>query len=829
MHTIHILPNAHLDPVWLWDNREGLNQGIRSMRSVLDLMDEFPELTYMRGEAMLYRHLEEFDPATFERVRAMIAAGRWDVIGGTLIQPDTNLPAVETLVRQYTVGLHYFREHLGVRPRAAWAADSFGHTAGMPEILAAAGMTGFSFTRPFPSTRPTPKPAFWWKSEAGHKILCYRPEVGWYGTNRAEVIPRLDETLAKMDAWGVENVALYMGLGDHGGGPTRRQVLDVREWAAQHPEVRLVYAGLHSFLDALRTEAEAHGGDDYFPTVEGELNFTLRGCYTSLAKHKFLFRQTESILASAERADALVRSTLGQSPHPQPEAWRGLLFNTFHDILPGSSHERAHNEQVRWVGGLYHTAQDLSMSALNGLSYAVDTSVPKPPKGDFPEVLPFVVFNPHPWEYKGLIELEGSMDDRPGYFDPYGQGQAPLEVRNPAGRRVPFQITATEAHTGNVNWRSRALLETSIPALGYAVYTFGWVQGSTMPVLDTPVASPKKNTITNGLYTISAKLGVDGIRILRDGKPWLKGKGLQAQVFADRMGSWGSDSPLQYDPSIEPETWRVDQIEVTETGPLRAALFVRLAGAHSWIALTLKLVHGRDAIDIDARLLWNERAARLKLVFPAGVKQADYAVPGAVVRRDATTGEVPGSAWVRALDAKATPVLGFASNALYGFDIDAKAGTLRASVARASGYAFSPHSGQSLPTWRPSTDNGEHLFRFALTPGDAPLPRLAAELEQPPLDEMAPCSSKGEWPRSGSLATLAPASLQLLALKPAEDGSGDLILRVQETAGRAAKAFFTLFGQPRMALGTVGAHAIATWRIHAGTAQAVDAGEEPLA
>ena len=97
MFTFHIIPNAHIDPVWLWDKAEGLNQAIRTFRSVLDLMDEFPFLTFMRGETVLYRHLEENDPATFKRVLERIREGRWEVVGGTYLQSDTNLPRFETL------------------------------------------------------------------------------------------------------------------------------------------------------------------------------------------------------------------------------------------------------------------------------------------------------------------------------------------------------------------------------------------------------------------------------------------------------------------------------------------------------------------------------------------------------------------------------------------------------------------------------------------------------------------------------------------------------------------------------------------------------------
>ena len=109
MTTLHIIPNAHLDPVWLWDQREGLDQGIRTIRSVLDLMDEFPELTFVRGEAAIYRHLEETDPAAFARVLDRVREGRWDVVGGTWIQPDTNLAGAFTLRRPFETGLAYFQ------------------------------------------------------------------------------------------------------------------------------------------------------------------------------------------------------------------------------------------------------------------------------------------------------------------------------------------------------------------------------------------------------------------------------------------------------------------------------------------------------------------------------------------------------------------------------------------------------------------------------------------------------------------------------------------------------------------------------------------------
>jgi len=220
-YIFHILPNAHLDPVWFWDWREGLNEGIITTRTVLDLMDEFPDLTFMRGEAALYRHIEAHDPATFRRVRRMIEAGRWDVVGGTWIQPDTNMPATETFLRHFSFGQAYFRDRFGFAPRVAWAADSFGHSAGMPEILAAAGMDGFSFSRPAQNILPLPKTAFWWESAGGARILSYRVPDGGYCCDRDSMPGKLDGTLNLARQSDLRNVGVYMGLGNHGGGSRR--------------------------------------------------------------------------------------------------------------------------------------------------------------------------------------------------------------------------------------------------------------------------------------------------------------------------------------------------------------------------------------------------------------------------------------------------------------------------------------------------------------------------------------------------------------------------------------------------------------------------------
>src|ERR1700677_4420128 len=328
----HLIANSHLDPVWLWDWREGLNEAITTVRAILDLMDENKKLTYIRGESALYRHIEENDPATFQRIAAYVKSGRWDVVGGTYIQPDTNLAGVETLVRQFTEGQRYFEERFGRKVTVAWQADSFGHTAGLPVILDAAGIDSFAFTRPDKKVFPLSSPAFWWEGASGARILAYRPMVGWYGTERDEVPRRMDGLLDAAHKSSLKNVACFYGVGNHGGGPTRRQLMEIRAWAETHPEVKVIHSGLHSFFAALHQEIKAKAASA-IPVHRGELNYCLRGCYSTMARFKFLYRQGENRLCRAEKTDSVVSGFLGMSGSDLTEAWRGVLFNSFHDIL----------------------------------------------------------------------------------------------------------------------------------------------------------------------------------------------------------------------------------------------------------------------------------------------------------------------------------------------------------------------------------------------------------------------------------------------------------------------------------------------------------------
>ena len=810
--TFHLIANAHLDPVWFWDWREGLNEGIVTSRTILNLMDDIKDLTCIRGEAAIYQHIERFDPPTFRRIRRYVEQGRWDIVGGTYIQPDMNLPATETLLRQFVRSKRYFKERFGKEIKVAWAADAFGHSAGLPGILQAAGITGFAFTRPILEKFPVSKPIFWWKGAGGGRVMAYRPIAGNYGVeNYSNMEDILDDFLEAALKDNLENVGVFYGLGNHGGGPIRKHVMQIKNWARRHGEVTVLHSGLHRLFEALHGEIRLKG-EDLIPSFEGELNFCMRGCYSSVAKFKFAYRKTEALLTQTEKTVTAIHAALKKTPADLGNSWDGLLFNTFHDILPGSSIERAYDEQIAWLGGIRHQCREKEMASLNALAEHVNTKVPAV-KGDHPSAVAFLVWNPHPYEYNGPLELEACMDYRPITAYKKRADELPVVVRGPAGKPIAIQKVATEhASYPTIPWRKRAVFQAKLPPLGWSVFTIGWEENVKAPKLSNSAnASSEKGVIENRFYRVKAAKGSRGILVWHKNKPVFGRNGMTLITVNDPWGSWGGDAEdlESLEVSSVRYQWKITDVKVLEKGPVRAALLVKMEGGRSRVEQVISLFGGRDAVDVSARVFWNERFMRLKMVMPVG-DQAEFEVPGGVVRRG-PLGEVPGGRWVRTHKGGKTFI--FASDALYAFNC--RKGSLLATICRASRYASNRVESRMKEKWRPLVDTGELRFRYAMSCGNNDPWRLAGELEQPPASIMT-APHPGGLPRKGSFAELRPDSLRLLAFKPAENAKG-LVLRAQNAGGKKiSSASFSWLGK-RYVLGKILPWQIKTWRLmHAG-------------
>lgn len=781
--TIHLIPNAHLDPAWLWDWREGMNEIIATCHCVVELMEENPDVTFTRGEAFCYEHIERHDAELFERIRALVKQGRWEIVGGAMLQPDTNLGAGESYVREYLYGQQYFRSRFGFVPDIAYQVDSFGHAAGLPSIYRAAGCRYAVQCRPSQKQRPTPSRIFRWRGPDGAEVLTANLDTYAVETTERKdaaytLTGRIHREAADARA-AKESWVMLVGLGDHGGGLNRQLLAEIRELMAHPPEgCALKFSTLAEFFRGIEPRRAE------FPVVAGEQQYFARGCYTSAAAVKRTYRSAENLVLRAERW-ATVAAMLGNHAYPQTgfrDVWRDVLFNQFHDILPGTSIERVCAEAIDQLGKARHQCRGFENDAALAVLRNVDTNRH--------EGFPVLLFNPHGQPYAGPVEVEWFLDYRP--LGPGGDQRLVKHVAAiaPDGARVATQFLPTEM-IGTSEWRIRSAFEARVPACGYAVY---WMQPAPAAVpLESAVRSGSAPHlfIANEHLTVSHRAGEAGIRVTDTvtGRDWFTAAAGAGVALEDNGDSWGIgiDRWEQERGRFEPE-----HAEVLYTGPLKAALLLVSRYRASRLIQVFALYRGERRVRCTDRWLWQEPAALCKLVFPANVRQprGRYHTPYAVSERPAGEGEVPALTWASIVAADGTGV-GIANTSQYGFDIIEN--TLRMSLVRSPLYGCTtppPHQQFRERVWM---DHGLHDTEYVLTAPDD-VAAAARELNMP-LHATHGFRHGGSLPPAQSVVAVEPATVELVALKQAEDGRG-WILRLWETSGKPGTASVRILGAP---------------------------------
>ncbi len=223
---IRAVGNSHIDMAWLWPWTETVEVVRNTFQSVLDLMREYPDFKFTMSSARTYEWIEEKYPAMFHEIEQRVKEGRWEVVGGMWVEPDLNMPAGESLVRQILVGKRYFKNKFGVDIKIGWNPDSFGYNWQLPQIYKKSGMDFFVTQKLIWAHEFTTFPyrLFWWESPDGSRLLTYFPHdyaEGIEGEHIAQDFAQWAPSIYGQNiAIGPETMHLY-GVGDHGGGPTR--------------------------------------------------------------------------------------------------------------------------------------------------------------------------------------------------------------------------------------------------------------------------------------------------------------------------------------------------------------------------------------------------------------------------------------------------------------------------------------------------------------------------------------------------------------------------------------------------------------------------------
>jgi len=773
--VLHLIGNSHIDPVWLWQWPEGYQEIRATFRSALDRMREYPEFIFTCDSVAYYEWIAEIDPAMFEEIRERVAEGRWELVGGWWVEPDCNLPGGESFVRQALIGQRFFLEHFGKIATVGYNVDPFGHNAMLPQLLRRAGMDSYVFMRPGPHELGLPGPLFWWESADGSQVLAYRlPHE--YCAPREDLGNHLDKSIAQLpDRW-AEMMAFY-GVGNHGGGPTRENLDSIRRLDGVGAMPSLRHSTPTAFFESVRDSLRS---PDDLPTWHDELQHHAVGCYAAHSGIKRWMRRAENELATAE-AWATIADVDTERPYPRAElgrAWRGVLFNQFHDTFGGTAIEPAYRDardQLGEASSIANRAQNLAVQSIAS-RIAIPTE---------PGTTPIVVFNAEPSPVTAPVELE------------YGGLKPGDRLVDDTGAPIAFQSIQSYATVSA--WRSRIVFEAELPALGYRLYRMR--PGAADPgrtalrAFETTLENDRiRLTIDPGTgrpsSLVAKGVGPDGADL-----EVAAAAGSRAAVVDDTSDTWGHRR-LAYRDEIG--AFETTSVELVETGPVRAIVRVNSSFGSSRLIEDYVLTPNASAVEVRVILDWREHARLLKLRYATRVDPptATYEIPYGTIERPANGEEEPGERWVdvsgpigndRAIgSAGSVGGLAVLNDGKYAFDV--AGGEIGVTAVRSPIYAHHEPAVPGEGVRYQFQDQGQQRFTLALVPhaggwADAGLTRRAIELNRRPT-VLFESFHEGVLPAERSFLSIEPDHVVLGALKVAEDGD-DLVVRLVETTGRS--------------------------------------------
>lgn len=724
-HRAVAIGHAHIDTAWLWPLRETVRKCIRTFASAVAMMDDYPEYRFCASSAQHYTWIEERQPELFAAISERVDSGQWIPVGGMWVEADMNLPSGESLVRQIVFGQRYFEEKFGRRCTEVWIPDVFGYPAGLPQVFAAGGMDRFVTQKlSWNKQNRFPHNTFWWEGLDGSRVLTHFPPVDTYN---AEITPAefaFSVTNFQDHGWSTDSLMPF-GHGDGGGGPTREMVERARRLARLDPRATLEIATPAAMFERIERDADRGAA---VPVWRGELYFEMhRGTLTSQLKTKLGNRRCERLLVEAE----LWAATLGRSADVD-ELWKRTLTQQFHDILPGSSIAWVHQDAEQILGEVEAELEGRIAGLLAELAGAT-TSVAN--RGDVAvdEVVTLDL---------GDAELDGPVQR-------LADGTTALRLSVPA-----MGVTSVEALAVD----DRVVLSDTSMTNGHLAVRWD-AHGNITSIIDIAGA---REIVPDGQIAAALELAVD--------------------------------HPVEYD-AWDVESWTVDSgtaltgghgvsVHVVDAGPLVGRVRVERAFGPSTAVTTYELRAGCRQLDVHVELDWHHDEHLLSMAFPLDVR-TDVAmcdVQFGVVSRpthpsspwDAAKFEVCAHRFVDL----AEPDFGVAilNNGRFGHGVFG--GRTRVSLARAAQYPD------------PLADRGRHSVSLAVRPHGAGLAdvRDAASRFNQPLRVVGRSDAATTTPsRPVVQVSSDPAGVEVDVVKLADDGSGDLIVRLHEAVGNRTR------------------------------------------
>jgi len=816
--------HAHIDMNWMWGYAETVAVTLDTFRTMLNLMKEYPEFTFSQSQASVYKIVEENDPAMLEEIKARVKEGRWEVTASTWVETDKNMPNGESLARHILYSKKYLARLLDIDPdslKLDFEPDTFGHSRNVPDILANGGVSHYYHCRGYEGYN-----IYRWEAPSGKSVIVYREPLWYNASIDSGIALHIPEFCMK---YGIDTVLKVYGVGDHGGGPTRRDIeklIDMSAWPV-FPSIRFgTFAEFFNLLDKIA---------DKLPIVKQELNFIFTGCYTTQTRIKLANRISEAKMNEAEMFSTMSAAfSNGRYPGSSyKKAWEKVLFNHFHDILPGSGiietreYAMGQFQQVLAAAntGISQALRNIaaqidttnlagvesgeancdnneevnnrnSISEGAGVGYAIyDYGVPQTERGSGKNrIIHF--FNPSPYDRSEAVEV--TIWDWPG-------DTKRIKINDAEGNSTRCQVLDGKLQQWNQAgdfWGHKyikLLVDIKVPAYGYSTYTLGEKQMTYMTALDFSEDWRVEKAEDFVLENDYIRVGFDSkdISII---SYFDKVKGRE---MVDPQKPAGIFRLIEEDDAKGMTAWTVGRyMNITNLNrdvkvhhshinknELRQCINYDIAFRDSRLSVCLSLDYNSPRLDFHVECDWQEKANKGKYIpqlnfhMPFAYKCSSYKydIPFGTIVRDSLYMDVPANSWAVGMpDDNESGAVMVTTGSKYGFR--GNSDSISIALIRSS---YDPD---------PYPENGIHKFRFAVMlvqkPDNAMLINKAYEYNHP-VSFLSGVKHGGTLPPAGSFMSLESGTVAVSALKmPEEPGNGNrrMIIRSYEVSGLKSQA-----------------------------------------
>lgn len=755
---------------------------LSTYRAAARFCEEFDEFVFNHNESLLYEWVEQYEPELFETIQKLVKNRKWHIMGGWYLQPDCNMPSGESLIRQILRGKIYFRKKFGVEPNTAINLDPFGHTRGLVQILKKSGYRFYIICRPSSEELSLPADDFVWVGYDGSEVLVHRASEH-YNSQTGEAKKRIEEWIKRNP--GRKTGLLLWGIGNHGGGPSRQDLEQIRRLK----EKKSGWQVRHSTPENYFNELERHDGE--LPRYAKDLNPWAVGCYTTMALVKQKHRQLESEYYLTEKMTTNA-ALQGLMDYPKTElyvALEDLLFCEFHDILPGSSILQVEAYALQRMD---HGLEILSRLRTKAFFAFLDGQI-EAEDGEFP----IFVYNPHPHFFDETIICE--LQPQEPNLDP--NTVLVPRVMESQGQVIQSQLEK-ESSRLSVDWRKRVVFRARLKPGQMICFSCRLDKTVKNPIRDEQVMLPMTFVSDTSRLVVNPETGfVDSYQV--DGVELLEPHAFRPFIVEDCADSWGMKVRsfrriLGYYKAMSEEesaqfagvtSQKLKPVRIIEDGPVRTIVEALFKYNRSFLCQRYKIPQIGSEFEVELRVFWNEKDKMLKLSLPTRFQngrcrgQVAFGAEGF----ERVGEELVAQKWVSVVSHDGQKALTVINNGTYGFDFTG--GELRLSLLRAPAYSADPGDEFKPPVpqdrFEPRIDQGERVFRFWINGGRA-AERMAkidrealTKNERPPVLCCFP-SGRGKNPFPGVF--LHDSAVHITAIKLAEENNW-LLIRLFEPTG----------------------------------------------